>query len=95
MTELSFLIDLLLNGRLQPKTKELVKNRIQEVEQNMSLPQAVKQHQRVQASLEPPVVNTFEVNKAMADRQAVIQAAVNQKPIEVDTGSGTKGPRKF
>jgi hypothetical protein len=101
MTELSFLIDLLLNGRLQKAVQEKVKARIAEVEQNMSLPQVVRQYNRVQPSLEPPVAITAEASKALADRKAMIQAAVNAKPMEVDTGSsssglsGTKGPRKF
>lgn len=98
MTELSFLIDLLLNGRLQKSVQEKVKLRISEVEQNMSLPQAVKQYARVQASLEPPmdhIAKSMEAQKALADRQATINAAVNQKPIEVNTGNGSKGPRKF
>ena len=97
MTELSFLIDLLLNGRLSTKTKALVQQRIVEVETNMSLPQAVKQYQRAQVSAVP--IETLTHNevtvKALADRQAAIQAAINQKPQEVSTGNGTKGPRKF
>lgn len=97
MTELSFLIDLLLNGRLQKAVQEKVKARIAEVEQNMSLPQAVKQYTRVPASLEPPasIAQTPEAAKAMSDRREAVQAMVNAKPIEVSTGSGTKGPRKF
>lgn len=97
MTELSFLIDLLLNERLQPKAKVKVQNRITEVEQNMSLPQAVKQYAKVQASLEPPieVAQNAATSQALAARQAAISAAVNQKPIEISTGNGTKGPRKF
>lgn len=99
MTELSFLIDLLLNGRLQKSVQEKVKQRISEVEQNMSLPQALKQFNRNASSPTPAevsvVAHTMETSKALAQRNEAIQAAVNQKPIEVSTGNGTKGPRKF
>jgi hypothetical protein len=97
MTELSFLIDLLLNGRLQRTVQEKVKARISEVEANMSLPQAVKQFQRVQASLEAPIsiAQTPEAAKALADRQAAIQGSINQHPDEVKYPGGSKGPRKY
>jgi hypothetical protein len=103
MTELSFLIDLLLNGRLQPKTKELVKNRIQEVESRMvdgtvNPKQLIQGYKRVQESLLPPVeviATTPEAAQALKDRQSLIQSAINQKHVEVPTGGGTRGPRKF
>ena len=95
MTELSFLIDLLLNGRLQKTVQEKVRQRIEYVEQNMSLPQAIKQHQRSNSSVPIEAAVTAQATQAVLERQATIQAAVNQKPIEVSTGSGSRGPRKF
>lgn len=94
MTELSFLIDLLLNGRLQKSVQQQVKDRIAEVEQNMCLPQAIKQYQRAQAPVDI-VAQNIATSQALQQREQAIQAAVNQKPIEVSTGNGTKGPRKF
>jgi hypothetical protein len=97
MTELSFLLDLLLNNRLDRAVKGKITARITQVEQDMSLPQAIKQQQRNQQQVTSVdnVAQTAATAQALANRQAAIDAAVNQKPMEVATGNGTKGPRKF
>jgi hypothetical protein len=101
MTELSFLLDLLLNDKLTKATKDKLTERIKYVEASSNQQQrpVAKSWKAVPASLEPPlsldtIAHTPEVAAAMANRQAVVNAAINQKPMVIEK-NGSTGPRKF
>ena len=93
MTELSFLLDLLLNHKLLTNTKKSVVERIQFIEGQMSVQQPIKTKPVSIATPLEPV--TVQAQQAVAERNIAIQAAVAGKPIEVATGGGSRGPRKF
>lgn len=126
MTELSFLIELLLNHDLPKPTKDLIAERIKEVEQGITSsprPREVPLHfnnvgpQQAASTLKamakhgdippivmteiPPVVPVEQVAQtpmaaaAVNHRNTLINKAVNQNREMVDTGKGTKGPRKW
>lgn len=95
MTELSFLIDLLLNQKLNKQVKELVANRIRDIE--TKAPQAPM-----------PVVRGAQAPSTIANMTGQPLQAISHVPSvplvsaegrivggEVSTGNGIKGPRKF
>lgn len=100
MTELSFLIDLLMNHKLPKVTKELIAARIKEVEETYQAP--VAQQVRSSAPLrqravpapaaEPVAVvaQTPATAAAMAERQQLINDNINRK-FDKEAGA----PRKF
>ena len=104
MTELSFLINLLLNHKLQKQTKEAIKVRISEVEQNISIPSAPKTEQPKPALVAMQALSTQQIleknpdiiaqtpaaAQALKSREEAIQAAMSGK-IE----KGQTHPRKF
>lgn len=97
MSELSFLLILLLDHKLPKPVKDLIKDRIKEIE---AKPQQAR-------SVSIPVLGTIGAQApstiANLEREQVAQAP--QAPLppitnrivggEVDTGRGTRGPRKF
>ena len=106
MTELQFLIDLLLNHGLKASTKKHIADRIAQVESNMYkpsvvIPQAIPINR---STLQAPST------QAILDREGIVP---NSTPIasipapvlpqatnrivggEVQTGKGSRGPRKF
>lgn len=96
MTELSFLIDLLLNQKLNKQVKDLVANRIREIETRS--PQAAPVNLRgAQApstianltgqTLQGPVSHIPTAPVASAEGRIV--------GGEINTGAGIRGPRKF
>lgn len=107
MTELQFLIDLLLNHKLNQSTKKLVADRIGSVEESLriggnrqNVPRGTIVHPSVlqspstQAILDrdgpPPIPTIVEetLPKPTPAANRIIGGMVN-------TGNGTKGPRKF
>lgn len=95
MTELQFLIDLLLNHKLPRGTKKLVADRISVVENGLIPPPRILTNHmppRIQTALLPdappsPMVAAPPLPKADIDKET--GRAV------VATGNGTRGPRKF
>ena len=82
MTELSFLLDLLLNHKIQKVTQDAIRERIKEIE--LGQVQPVRRNH-------PNVIDTTVTPLQM-------QTAMNPARITggvVDTGPGLKGPRKF
>lgn len=97
MTELSFLLELLLEHKLEKKTKDLIRDRIKEIEQ-AQIPIALR-HTPMPTKLEKKtrhtpmptidhVAQTPEAAKALADRQALMLEARNGSP-------GRSAPRKL
>lgn len=96
MTELSFLLELLLNHKLPKKTKDAVAERIKVVENGIiPQPTAIRAAPLISSRMPPPdpippqafVPNGIPLPKAEIDKEtgrAVVQ-----------TGNGTRGPRKF
>lgn len=86
MTELSFLIDLLLNHKLPREVKNLLAARIALI-QNQATPtnNSVTTWRTGQAS---PQTAIGVVNTAAPPSARIVGG-------EVDTGGGTRGPRKF
>ena len=105
MSELSFLIELLLNHKLQKQTKEAIKVRINEVEQNLSAPTSPARTELPKPALvamqapstqqimekHPDVIaQTPAAAAALKSREEAIQAAMTGK-IE----KGQTSPRRF
>lgn len=94
MTELSFLIDLLLNHKLPPKTKDAVAGRIKEVEALLSTP-FPKQHQILSQSHPPEIFGNGTHNHIIggAKQAASTTALLAKYPdlVEQMEKSATKG----
>lgn len=89
VTELQFLIDLLLNHKLPKATKDLVAKRIGEVETGLiPPPRHIALHPSVRA-----MGNQVEAQAMQAAPPPPVSARIVGG--EVSTGNGTKGPRKF
>lgn len=96
MSELSFLIELLLNHKLPKAVKTLVADRIKEIEGGPKRA-PVSHAPGLPAHLIGQAPSTMAA-LAEAPPVAVMQAPPVSKRIvggEVDTGNGTRGPRKF
>lgn len=99
MTELQFLIDLLLNHKLNANTKKLVADRIGFVEESLrkpavmvprGTPMGVQQSASTQALLDKePLIVQQPLPMTSAPTSARIIGG------EVATGGGARGPRKF
>lgn len=97
MTELSFLLELLLNHKLPKKTKDAVAERIKVVENGIiPQPTAIRAAPMISSRMPPaePIIppqafvpNAIPLPKADIDKET--GRAV------VPTGNGTRGPRKF
>jgi hypothetical protein len=96
MTELSFLLDLLLNHKLQKATKDILVARIGLVEESMKIspqPQAQRTVQPTQPSsaiVPTQIAQTQETAKAISDLQALRHQAMSGVPEP-----GRTGPRKI
>lgn len=88
MTELSFLISLLLNDELPINIKQLVANRIKEVEANI-VTQPIRQNrivQQIQPHIEEqPMQNNPVVAQALAARQQAIAQSISGKSMPGET----------
>ena len=97
MTELQFLLELLLKHKLPKGTKQLVADRIGEVEATMLKP-TITQAYQAPVSVRAPVQTSVVQHPGM-DAAGIMQAppAITRGIVggEVATGNGTKGPRKF
>lgn len=115
MTELQFLIDLLLNHKIQKATKDLIAKRIGEVENGLAQPVV----RGIATQSLPRLVNgvtqaasTIAAMERHANPDAVpITTPIELAPVaplpanalatnrivggEVNTGRGSRGPRKF
>lgn len=96
MTELSFLLELLLNHKLPKKTKDAVAERIKVVE-NGIIPQPT-------ALRAAPVISSRMPPPDPIPPQAFVPTGINPPKVEIDkqtgtatvpTGNGTRGMRKF
>lgn len=87
MTELSFLIDLLLNHKLPKATKDAVAARIKDIEQ--ASPQPRPSIQPIAAPQVAQVAQTPAAQAALAQRQALINEAMSGK-LNKDTGRPNK-----
>lgn len=106
MSELSFLLDLLLNEKLSIKVKTKLTERIKEIESRMGQPPIV--HRIIPSAqapstqkildemamnpqpVEAPQANTFATAQALQSRQQAIAIAASGKPE-----AGRSSPRKF
>lgn len=80
MTELSFLVELLLNHKIQKNTKDLIAARIKEVEQEMSVRPPLSQMQMAQnrallSTIPPAMANQSPSTIAAMMRHNGVQAA--------------------
>lgn len=95
ITELSFLIDLLLTKRSPKEKIVLITERIKEIENQKTQPQ-VFVHPGPNAQAQSTIANlmkdqvTAPVAQALANRQSLIQSAHSDKPEP-----GRTSPRKF
>lgn len=99
-TELTFLISLLLNDELPKNIKELVAERIKQVEANYTTPKYTVEPSAggtggmgtiVNGNVIPTSVpQTQAAAQALAARQAALDAAASGKPMK-----GATGPAKF
>lgn len=92
MTELSFLLELLLNHKLPKLTQTAIKTRIDEIQ---SSPQqlVVRSVPLIQNPMMPPIpamAQTPEAAKALAERNALINQAISGKDEP-----GRTAPRKL
>lgn len=112
MTELQFLIHILLEHKLPKVTKELVAKRIGEVEQNMGRPMVrntvIQEQPQKLINGAPQAASTIAAMErdGVPNQTPIVTAplpaltpsafAMNRiKGGEVNTGKGTRGPRKF
>lgn len=72
MTELSFLIDLLLNHRLQKGTKEVIQQRIKDVEAGMAMPMQVPRAVAMPAHLSPAIAMQSPSTQALMAKHAAM-----------------------
>ena len=89
MTELSFLLELLLNHKLPKATQLAIRDRIGSIQLEASLPAPRKP---IIQGPEPvaQIAQSPAAAQALAQRQAAIQAALSDKPEQ-----GRTSPRKF
>lgn len=99
MTEIQFLIDLILNHKLSKEAKDLCTKRIGDVEANLT-----RAPQRIFTPIQPPNTAQAPSMQAILDKVpdgSIIAAPQGIPPSarmvggEVNTGGGTRGPRKF
>jgi hypothetical protein len=90
MTELTFLLELLLNHKLPLNTKNAIKDRIGEIEQQRVQPMQPMRSIAQEPMVPSAIAVTAEAVKALADRQKLIESAMSEKPEP-----GRSGPRKF
>lgn len=92
MTEIRFLLDLVLNHKLPPGAKKLCLERIVEVEENLT----IKMISPIQRTIEQ-APSTQRLMEAQIQTSAPLMPPPSQRIVggEVNTGNGTKGPRKF
>ena len=96
MSELSFLISLILNEKLPLELKQLIADRIQAVEQGMGRSQILFPNQLppvTQVQNVAPIQNVAQTPAAaaaLASRQQAISMAASDKPEP-----GRTSPRKF
>lgn len=84
MTELSFLIDLLLNHELQKVTKDAIASRIKDVEETLvARPYIPSVPQGVPVPMPPNAMQQSPSTLAAMARQAGIQAPIVQPPPAV------------
>ena len=106
MTELQFLIDLLLNHKLSAKTKQAVADRIGEVESKYAFQTPRSLQPAVQApsmqkvldemeALNPPQPTTQAAAQALQARADVIRKAASADPFRSKPEPGRTSPRKF
>jgi hypothetical protein len=94
MSELSFLLELLLNHKVPQTTKKLIQERIREVESHIQAP-ALQRQPSVRPSPtaqepQPVIANTAAAAEALAAREALIQQATSGR-----AEPGRTSPRKF
>lgn len=93
MTEIQFLLDIIMNHKLSADVKAKLLARIGEVEQRLTNAQPIRQqHVASSGPIEPQAIvhNTAAVQAALANRQALMNNAANgvEEP-------GRKSARKF
>lgn len=89
MTELQWLIQILTKQKLSSSLKDMFIERIGEVELSLSKP-TIRPAINVQAPSMQRILDT-------QDAPVIPSMPINQRIVggEVNTGNGTKGPRKF
>ena len=105
MTELQFLIDLLLNHKLTASTKKLISERIKVVESELT---TKSQHrpmapssaqapstQRILDEMTQPEPVTQAAAQALQSRSAAIKKAIDSGPFGGKPEPGRTSPRKF
>lgn len=94
MTELSYLLDLLLNHKLPRATKLSITERIGLIQSHTQAPMLQRQGIIAQA---PSTQKLIDAASAGIAEAAPVVMAASKRIIggEVSTGNGTKGPRKF
>jgi hypothetical protein len=102
MTELSWLVDLLLNHKLSKPVRDHVANRIRDIEaaQPKPAPQVVRSNLPPAVAMQAPstIANmTNEVPLKAVSHIPTLQVSAENRIIggEVSTGAGIRGPRKF
>ena len=107
MTELQFLIDLLLNHKLPAQTKKAVAARIGQVEASygtvppsgiVHTPKQAPSTQRILDQMEAPELpppTTAAAAQALQARADAIKKAVNSGPFQAKPEPGRTSPRKF
>jgi hypothetical protein len=100
-TEISFLLQLILDEDLSPKVQKLCRKRIKEIEISMGAQRPTLPPTRPQALDQAPSTLKAMERHAMLPPPATLEAPNQIPPAariiggEVNTGAGTKGPRKF
>lgn len=111
MTEIAFLVELALYGKLHKTTRDKVLSRIQECEQALTSTGRPVVHRPVPSTVPVQAASTqalLDAQNAQVDAVAaqlppsMVLPSGNPVPTarriiggEVATGNGTKGPRKF
>ena len=111
MSELSFLIELLLNHKIPKKTKDLIKDRISLIESHRPQSQAIRpqiplQAPSMQRSIEemengaihipqPPIATSPGAAQALQKRQQLIDQAARSGPFGGHPEPGRTSPKKF
>ena len=97
MTEIQWIINLMTNYKLPANAKKACIDRIGEVEARINTmpvrPIAMPQPVMSQAQAKYEAENLPPPQAITPNPQ--VQAAMMGKPVEVVTGHGTRGPRKF
>jgi hypothetical protein len=100
ISELSFLIDLFMNHKLPRATKELIAQRIKEVEERLVVHPASKPVTYSTPAIHKPneipqpevIAHTPAAAAAIAHREAIMSG---KRPDTVQTGKDTLGPKKW